>query len=833
MVKLFKENWIPIMSAVILYLAVSFIYFSPVLQGKILHQHDKAVWQGSSKEIKDWKEKTGEKTLWTNSMFSGMPTYLINNLTEGNQINHLHKGLHMNNKLRPVPFLFMYLLGFFLALMAFGVRPWLSMIGAFAFAFSSYFFIIIEAGHITKAIAIGYMPPIIAGVYLAFKSRPLWGTIMMAIFLSTQLIVNHLQITYYTFLIVFIFGIYQLAEAIQKQQLRFFFRSLSYLIVGAMLAIGSNFLSISAVYEYGQESIRGKSELTSEQENRTSGLDKDYATDWSYGILESFNLMVPNLMGGASQSELSTDSETYQALRQLGQPNAKQIIKQMPTYWGTQPFTSGPTYIGALILFLFALGLFVVKGKTKWWLLTATILSIMLAWGKNMMWFTDFFLEYVPGYNKFRAVSMTLVIAEFTIPLLGILGLQNIISKQYDIQKINKQILYALGLTAGVVVLLLIALSSPSSFASANDTRVFGQNDLLIDAIQSDRLSLFRKDALRSLFFILLGASSVWLFIKQKIKQPILLVILGLGILVDLWGVDKRFLNNDDFVKEKQVKASFQPTVADQSILKDKDPNYRVINLGVSTFNDASTSYFHKSIGGYHGAKMRRYQELITHHIAPELQSFSRALSNNPTQESVNKALASLNVLNMLNTKYIIYNPSAPAILNPFSDGNAWFVKDYKLVANADEAIQTLSNINPKQTAVIDQRFESQMFDLKQDSTAKIEFLEYHPNYLKYASDCKSEQMAIFSEIYYNKGWQAYVDGEKVPHFRANYVLRAMKVPAGQHTIEFKFEPKVYSTGVWINSISSILLILLFASGFWYDAIQRKKIEKAKEKASS
>ncbi len=823
MIKLFKENWIPIVSAVILYLALSFTYFSPVMQGKILQQHDKSVWQSSSKEVRDWKEKTGEQSLWTNSMFSGMPTYLINNLSEGNKLSYLHKLLHFNNSIRPVPFLFMYLLGFFLALMVFGVRPWLSMVGALAFAFSTYFFIIIEAGHITKAVAIGYMPPIVAGVYLAFKNRPLWGTILMSLFLSIQLVVNHLQITYYTFLIVLIFGIYQIVEAIQKQQLRFFFRSLSYLMVGAILAIGSNFLSISAVYEYGQESIRGKSELTHELDNKTSGLDKDYATDWSYGILESFNLMVPNLMGGASQSELSKDSETYQALRQLGQPNAKQIIKQMPTYWGSQPFTSGPTYIGALVLFLFALGLFVVKDKTKWWLLTATVLSLMLAWGKNMMWFTDFFLEYMPGYNKFRAVSMTLVIAEFTIPLLGILGLQKIISKEYDPKKINKQILYALGLTAGVVVLLLMALSSPSSFASPNDIKMFGQNDLLIDAIQSDRLSLFRKDALRSLFFILLGASVVWLFIKQKIKQPILLVVIGLGIIVDLWGVDKRFLNNEDFVKESQVKASFKPSVADQSILKDKSPNYRVINLGVSTFNDATTSHFHKSIGGYHGAKMRRYQELITHHIAPELQDFSRTLNDSPTQASVNKALASMDVLNMLNTKYVIYNPSAPAIPNPFSNGNAWFVKDYKIVANADEEIAMLANINPKQTAVIDKRFENQTVDLKADATAKIKFLEYHPNYLKYKSNCKTEQMAVFSEIYYNKGWQAYVDGEKVPHFRADYVLRAMKVPAGEHIIEFKFEPQVYNVGVWVGYISSILLILLFFSGFWYDAIQRKK----------
>jgi len=830
MLNFVKLNWKPIVFAISLFFSISAIYFTPTFQSKVLQQHDILVWKSSAKEASDFKKETGESTLWTNSMFGGMPTYLINNLYDGNKLYSLHKLLNFNNQLRPVSFLFIYLLGFFIARLAFGVNPWLSIVGAFAFAFSSYFFIIIQAGHITKAIAIGYMAPIIAGVYLAFNKKELWGTILMAFFLSFQLLVNHLQITYYTFLIILVFGVFQIVNSIKEKQIRAFLKSMSYLLVGAILAIGTNFLSLSTVYDYGKDSIRGPSELTNEMHNKTSGLDKDYATDWSYGIFESLNVMIPNLMGGASQSDLGTKSETYKALKTMGQPNAKQIVKQMPTYWGTQPFTSGPTYIGALVIFLFVLGLFVVKGQLKWWLLTATILSFMLAWGKNMMWFTDLFLDYFPGYNKFRAVSMTLVMAELTIPLLGVLGLQKIISGDYDTSKIKKQLLYALAITGGGIIFIIMALSvSSTAFVGANDAGIFGQNQILLDAIIADRASLFRADALRSLFFIVIGALALWLFITKKIKQPILLLVLALAIIVDLWTVDKRYLNNDSFVRESQTKNQFQPTVADKSILEDKSESYRVLNMAVSTFNDATTSYYHKSIGGYHGAKMRRYQELITHYLAPEIQLFGAALQNSATQASVQQALSKMQVINMLNGKYIIYNPQSPAIPNPFANGNAWFVNNYKVVANADEEIAALSGIDTKQTAIIDQRFKDKIKDFSKDETAQISLVSYAPNYLVYESNTKSNQMAVFSEIYYNKGWLAYVDGKEVPYFRANYVLRAMNVPAGKHKIEFKFEPAIYSTGIVVGLVSSILLLLLFASGFVYDKMKGKKTTIKKE----
>jgi len=824
MIKALKNNLLPIISAIVVYFIISIVYFSPVMQGKVLAQHDKMVWVASSKEIKDFKEKTGEKTLWTNSMFSGMPTYLINALREGNELMFLHKALTLNDSFRPVSFLFLYLFGFFLALLVFGVNPWLSLVGAFAFAFSSYFFIIIQAGHITKAIAIGYMAPILAGVYLAFNKKELWGTILMSIFLSLQILINHLQITYYTFLIILVYVIFYTIYAFREKQIRLFLKASAYLLVGGLLAIGSNFLNLSVVYDYGKDSTRGKSELTGDKENKTSGLDKDYITSWSYGQLETFTLLVPNIMGGASQSELGTKSEMYEALKQMGQPNAKQIVKQMPTYWGDQPFTSGPTYIGALVIFLFVLGLFLLKGTLKWWLLTATILSIMLAWGKNMMWFTDLFLDYFPGYNKFRAVSMTLVMAELTVPLLAILGLQKILNKEYDKEKIMKQLLYALGITGGTVILLILVLSSSSTaFIGVRDSAMFGQNDLLLDAIKADRFSLFRSDALRSLFFILFGAGSIYLFLKGKIKTYLLIGLIGLGIISDLWTVDKRYLNNDSFVRKNKTEQQFQPSVADQSILQDKDIDYRVLNMAVSTFNDASTSYFHKSIGGYHGAKMLRYQELIEHYLAIEVQQFGAALQSGATPESVNKALQRLNVINMLNGKYIIYNPKAPAIQNPFANGNAWFVSNYKMVANADEEIQSLGTINPKTTAVIDQRFKSKITDFKYDPQANIKLLSYEPNNLVYQSNTKSPQMAVFSEIYYAKGWKAFIDDKEVPHFRVNYVLRAAMIPAGQHKIEFRFEPDIYSTGKTIGIISSILLLLLFAGGFVYDYMKGKQ----------
>ncbi len=822
----FKTFGLPVLAAIVLYLAVSIAYFSPVMQGQVLQQHDTMVWKASAKESADYLEKHGEKTFWTNSMFSGMPTYLINNSSDGNFLIPIHRNLQLQDALRPVPFLFMYLLGFFLALLAFGVRPWLSLVGAFAFAFSSYFFIIIQAGHITKAIAIGYMAPIIAGVYLAYHKKPLWGAILTAVFLALQIIANHLQITYYTFLIILVYMFFEMYHTIIQKTWKNFFLASAFLLVGALLAIGSNASGLMLVYEYGNESIRGKSELSSDAENRTTGLDKDYATDWSYGKFESLNLLIPNLMGGASQSDLGEKSNMYEELKQMGQPNPKKIVKQMPTYWGTQPFTSGPTYIGALVIFLFVLGLFVVDGRLKWWLLSATILSLFLAWGKNMMWFTDLFLNYFPGYNKFRAVSMTLVMAELTVPLLAVLAVDKLITGQIDTAKLKKQIMYALGLTGGVVVLLLIGMSSNgSAFVNDSDAQIFGQNQNLIEAIQADRADLFQADALRSLFFILVGAALVWLFTLQKINKTVLISLMGIALLIDLWPVSKRYLNDENFVNKSANTTYFTPTLADESIMSDPSPDYRVLNIAVNTFNDATTSYYHKSIGGYHGAKMRRYQELIDHYLSKEISSFVGVLQNKPAQQDVEQALRSMKVHNMLNTKYIIYNPQAPALPNAFTNGNAWFVNELKVVNNADEEIAQLGQIDPKTTAIVDIRFNEKPIQTAVDSNATIELTAYEPNLLKYKSSSSHEQYAIFSEIYYDKGWMAYIDGKEAPHFRADYILRGMKIPAGVHEIEFKFDPPTYHTGKLIAQSSSSLLLVLLLLGMVYEWMQSRKKE--------
>ncbi len=830
---------LPYITAIILFLILSFAYFPEVIQGKKLNQHDKKTFKGSSKEIIDYLEKTGEHSLWTNSMFGGMPSYLISNNTPNNITKYIHRYINGHSKLRPVNFLFFAMAGFFLALLLFGVDPWLSIAGALAFAFSTYYLIIIEAGHLTKVSTIAYMPPIIAGVHYAYVKDKLKGALVLLIFLGLQLYRNHLQITFYTFLIILIYIIFQAIQHIKEKKIKQFINSSVFLLVAGMIAISINFTNLLTVYDYGKDSIRGKSELTFDKNNQTSGLDKDYATEWSYGKLETLNLLIPNLVGGGSSSELSKDSKMYEELQNLGAQNTRQIIKSMPTYWGPQPFTSGPVYIGAVIVFLFVLGLLLVKGTLKWWLLSATILSILLAWGKNFMFLTDFFLDYFPGYNKFRTVSMILVIAEFTIPLLAILAVKQIVDKKIDKKDLLKGLKWSTGIVGGIIIILLI---NPGilSFAGESDKMIFQRSfglgddpqsadilNKLLSAIQEDRASLFRVDAFRSLGFILASALLIWLFIVEKVKKTYLFLGLGLLILVDLWVVDKRYLNSDDFASARIEKEPFTPSNADKFIIKDVDPNFRVLNLTVSTFNDASTSYFHKSIGGYHGAKMRRYQELITYGISNELNMLYSALNESTSELQVQSSLMNLSVINMLNTKYFILSPDMLPMMNQYSLGNAWFVNRIKEVENADEEIKSIQDFDPEQTAVIDKRFKDQFFKFRKDSSAAIKLTSYTPNKLTYKSKTNSEQLAVFSEIFYDKGWNAYIDGKLVPHMRANYVLRAMKIPAGNHNIEFKFEPQIWKTGNMISLIGSIMFILIVVGTIIYERKRKKDAEEA------
>ncbi len=813
----------PYVTAVIIFFIISVSYFIPdVLEGKRLYQGDIANYMGMSKETKDYRAEYGKEALWTNSMFGGMPAYLVDTSFKGNKMKLFYRILTLNN-FRPVCFIFLYLIGFYIALLLFRINPWLSIAGAIAYAFSSYFFIIVEAGHVSKVLALGYMPAIIAGVYASFRGKIMLGSVVTGLFLSLQLATNHLQITYYTLLIILIFSLFELISAVRENRFIEFVKPLPVLFIVVILSVGSTFSNIWTTYEYGKYSIRGKSELTSDAGNKTSGLDKDYATQWSIGIDESLSLLIPNIKG--APGAFGTNSKTFDLLKrgQGGTAYAKQMLQRVPSYWGTQPFTT-PVYAGAIVCFLFVLGLFVVKGKIKWWLLTITIVSIFLSWGRNFPLLTNFMLDHFPGYNKFRAVSMTLVIAEFSLPLLGILCVKQIMDNGFEKKILFKQLKYSLYIVGGIALFLFLF---PGVFGleASSDTQLINQgNGRLVDVFREDRQALVRKDAFRSLVFILLAASLIYIYVNKKIKAPHFIVGLSALLLIDMWPVDKRYLNSENFVTKKEEKNPFTPSTADLVILNDKEPDYRVLNLAVSTFNDASTSYFHHSIGGYHGAKMERYQELIDHHISKEMSSIISVLKKKPSSADIDSTMKTLNVLNMLNTRYIIYNPEAPPLVNDFELGNAWFVENYKIVENADEEIEALTDFNPGYEAIVDKRYEKflEKFTPGKDSTANIQLISYKPNQLVYKSKTTKKQLAVFSEIFYDKGWQAYIDGNPAPHFRVDYVLRAMLIPGGEHTIEFKFHPNSYYAGEKISLASSIILILLVIGTLIYEVKQNK-----------
>ena len=766
----------------LLFIGISFVYFSPLLEGKMLDMHDIKQWQGMSKEINDFRNETGEEALWTNSMFSGMPAYQISTKYKANLIQHVVKVITLGMP-RPASLLFLYLLGFYLLLLTLKIDYRLSAVGAIAFAFSSYFFIIIQAGHMTKAHAIAYLPMVVAAVLYTYRGKVLLGGILTALTVALQLYANHLQITYYLALLLLLLGLVQFIKDIRSNNLPEFFKRSAVLIVAALLASGTSFTRLSTTMEYGKDSTRGKSELTDNLDNKTSGLDKDYATQWSYGITESFTLLVPNFYGGASQGSLSVNSETFKAIKRA--PNAKKIIKNLPLYWGDQPIVSGPTYAGAIVIFLFVLGLFIVKSEIRIWLVLATVMSIMLAWGKNFMPLTNLFLEYFPGYSKFRAVSMILVIAEFTIPLLGFIALDQFMSNKKLASQSKRPLQLSYYITGGICILFALFSSFFFDFVGIQDANL-EKNGWPIDALQSDRATLLRADAWRSFIFITITFSFLWMFLKNKIQSKYVILIIGCLVLLDMWTVNKRYLNDDNFSRKSKVENPYQATQANNQILQDKDLNFRVFNQSVSTFNDASTSYFHKSIGGYHGAKLKRYQELIEDHIST----------------------GNLAVINMLNTKYII-NRNGQVQQNPGAMGNAWFVSDVEIVANADKEIAALNGIDVSTRAVVDTRFSDQIPSSLSSPEGSISLIEYKPNFLKYSSNSSYDGIVVFSEIFYDKGWNAYIDGVLKTHFRANYVLRGMHVPAGDHIIEFKFEPDTYLIGERVSLISSVILLLL------------------------
>ncbi|MEI7500631.1 MAG: YfhO family protein [Bacteroidota bacterium] len=809
MKKIDFKKLLPYMAAVVIFLVVTLIYFSPLLDGKKILQSDIVNFKGASKEIVDFRTKTGQEPLWTNSMFGGMPAYQISAKYTSNLIGYIDKALSLGLP-HPANLVFLYFLGFFILLLAMGVDPWLSIAGATAFAFSSYFFIIIEAGHNSKAHAIAYMAPVIAGMILTMKRKYILGGIITALFLSLEVKANHPQITYYLAMIAILLGLFQLINAIRFKEIKPYFKAVGVLVIALIFAVLTNITSLWATWEYGKYTIRGKSELTSEKENRTSGLDRDYATQWSYGIGETMTLLIPDFYGGSSSVKISENSKIVEAMKTNGVPD--ETIRQFTSqplpflYWGAQPFTSGPVYVGAIIMFLFVLGLIIVKGPVKWWLLAATILSILLSWGHNFMWLTDLFLNWLPGYNKFRAVSMILVIAEFAIPLLGILAMQEICDKKQDQKKLFKALQFSFIIVGGISLFFALLPGMFLDFVGAKDQYTRQQYqfpDWLMQGIRDERLRLLRMDAIRAFVFVLLAGTLIWSVLFNKIKKEYAYIALTVMFLADMFTVNKRYVNNDSFTSKSRVENPFEPSAADNQILQDKDPDFRVLNLTTDPFNDAGTSYYHKSIGGYHGAKLRRYQELIDFGIDKDIQTFAKSMNTDSTS-----------VLNMLNTKYIIIpnNEKQPV---PFPNhralGNAWFVDNIQMVDNADAEISALKNFKPESVAIVDKAFADNLksFTLSKDSADFIALDEYSANALSYVYKSKKNGLAVFSEIYYPKGWNAYVDGQLTPHFRANYVLRAMVLPAGEHKLQFKFEPKVYAIGEKISLISSIILIML------------------------
>ena len=810
------KKWLPYMVAFVVFVLFTIIYCSPVLDGKVIQAGDIVKWKGMHQEAKEYN-KEGNYTFWTGSMFSGMPNYQIGGgkIPSQKAISPLYKIVRFGFT-GTLAFIFTYLLCFFILLRSFKINTWICIIGAMAIAMSSYFFIIIEAGHNTKAATIAFMAPVIAGFFLVYNKKYIWGSILTMAFCALG-ITLHPQMSYYYFLLIGCLFFAELFAHIKQKRIKDFL--IATLLFGAAVGVGvgTHYTNAALNQEYVKETMRGgHSELERENDpqNKTAGLDLDYATQWSYGIDETMTLLIPNFKGASSHYDVGTNSKVYKELIDNGisKKNATDFCKNVPTYWGTQPFTSGPVYIGAIIFFLFVLGLSIVKGPYKWALLAATIFSILLSWGKNFMPFTELFFSYFPLYNKFRAVSSILVVAEITMPLLGFLAIKAIMDKQIIKEKLIKSIYISSGITAGICLIFALFGSLFYDFTSPNDESIFAQlPEWLGSAIIAERASMFRADALRSALFIILGAGSLWLFVKEKINFPYFIAALGILILADMWTVNKRFLNNDNFVSPKSEVNYFKKQPHEEYILQDPDPHFRVLNLTTSTFNDSRTSYYLKSIGGYHAAKLRRYQDLISEHISK----------------------MNMDVINMLNTKYFIvsgHNNMPTPQLNPNAMGNAWYIDSVLIVNTPNEESDALNVIDLKTTAVLDVKFADFVKDFSpgKDTGAQVKLLSYTPPALEYQTYSNKDGIVVFSEIYYPYGWKAYINNQPVEHFRVNYTLRALNVPAGEHHIRFEFKPDTLKKAEPISILCIIIMYGTMIGGLVYYLLTRKKTRQLK-----
>lgn len=800
------KKLLPDLIAILAFVLLSFAYFFPAdIENRILFQHDTAAGAGAGQEVKEYYEQTGERSRWTNSLFGGMPMYQIAPSYDSTKSLQWVQKAYQLFLPDYVCLTFMLMLGFYILLRVFGIPVWLAGLGGIMWAFSSYFFILISAGHIWKFITLAYVPPTIAGIVLAYRGKLLWGGILTALFVALQITSNHVQMSYYFFFVILFFVGAYFEKAWRTKTLPQFFKASAVLIVAALVGIAANVSNLYHTYAYSKETMRGKSELvqTGDAAKQTSsGLGRDYITQWSYGIDETLTLLVPNFKGGASAALSQSETAMSKA-----NPMYSSLYGSLTQYFGTQPMTSGPVYVGAFVLFLFVLGCFIVKGPLKWALIGATFFSIVLSWGKNFMPLTDFFIDYVPLYNKFRAVSSILVIAEFTIPLLAIFALKRLLEEPEILKQEKKPLGISLLLTAGIALLLAVAPGSiGSGYVPAQEAQML-QNAVNQQMIPANELSgilanlgemraeLVSSDALRSFIIIGIGCSLLWLYASGKLRSSLTIAGITILCLADMWGVNKRYLNDAQFVPHSIRTETFTKTNTDELILQDTSLDYRVLNFATSTFDDNNTSYWHKSVGGYHPAKLRRYQEMIEHHISPEMQAAYKAIATaGGEMDSVDAN--KFRVLNMLNTKYFIFpagqQRQTVPILNPHAYGNAWFVNKVQYVNNANEEIDALDSIIPTETAVVDARFKDVLkgaTESYKDSLSSIRLTSYAPNRLTYETNNAQDGIAVFSEIYYPDGWHVTIDGQPAELARADYILRTMYVPAGQHTIEMRFDP--------------------------------------------
>ncbi|MEB8345584.1 YfhO family protein [Flavobacteriaceae bacterium KMM 6898] len=794
----------------VLFIVASLAYFHPVLQGKKIFQSDIAQYTGMAKEQTDFRNTNGTEPYWTNSAFGGMPTYQLGANYPHNYVKQLDALIRFLP--RPADYLFLYFIGFYILLCCMKVDYRLAALGALAFGFSTYLIIILGVGHNAKAHAIGYLPLILAGIILTFRKKYIWGFILTALAMALEVSANHYQMTYYFMLLVLVVGITYLIDAIRNKTFKNFFISVGILIGAVFLGILVNATSLMATKEYADWSTRGKTELTINPDGspkaNTSGLDKEYITQYSYGIAESMNLFVPRLFGGSNSENLGTDSNAYTYLTDQGLSRSKalEFTSGLPLYWGDQPIVAAPAYIGAIVFFLFILGIFLVKGRVKWWLVGGTIMALLLSWGKNFGLLTDFMIDFFPLYDKFRAVSSIQIILELCAPILAVLALVEFFKPSLEKSKKLNALKISVLIVLGFVILLFLFKGTFDFVGQSDDSyrKYFG--DEVMTMIQLDRESVYISDLIRSLVYVLLAAVALWLYSKERIKENLLALALAILLVSDLVGVDLRYVNENDFVRARQMEEPFQETAMDKQIAK--DPGVFRVYDPAEGLNGARTSYFHQSIGGYHAAKPAALQDLFDFHV----------YKNN------------MRVLNMLNVKYVVQQDEEgrdyPA-LNPYANGNAWFVNTLLPVSNANQEIQALDSLNVVNEAVINTNdFPNiKALSFQKDSTSTIKMLDYRPNHLTYRSINAQDALVVFSEMYYANGWNAYINGIKAPHFKVNYILRAMEVPAGNHKIEFKFEPEVIATGGTITLASSVLLGLFVLGGIGFSLWNYRKKE--------